>query len=137
VAIGARVFEGIIQQVGDDPFDGRGVYYDQRQIGGNVHIDGPSVEEPAHSVHTASNQSQRSRSDALRRSGASLRGLRMLHELVDELGQAVGVTLDLGQKLTPGALVPLDVWSAECAYESLDVAQRQTQLVRRRAQHLD
>jgi hypothetical protein len=61
----------------------------------------------------------------------------MLQELVDQLGQAVRFTLDLGEKLTPGGLVPLHVRSPERTHEPFDVTQRQAQLVRHHSKQAD
>ncbi len=66
----------------------------------------------------------------------TLRCARRAAEFLHELRQAIGFQFNLGQELAPRVRIPVDVRSAQTGDESLDMAERQPQLVRDRGQSL-
>jgi hypothetical protein len=120
-AVGRRILQRVIQQIGNHPLDGRGINFDLGQVKRHICFDTSPWEQRPHAIETASNQRNWSDRFVLRLARLPMADARVIYQVVDELTQPVRLAFDLRQEVLARQIIQLNTWSPQGAHEPLDV----------------
>ena len=117
------ILECVVDQVRNHPLDRRHIHLDQGQVGWHADVDVASFQQTSNTIQSAVHQGNGRNRLAVHMARALAANTGVVEQVVDQFGEAIGLVLDLSQKITPSLVVPLDISPAQRAHEALDVAE--------------